>query len=166
MVHRFQCPLYLIFLISNLVIGLPAEQLQAVSRSSMPIWGNHCGFDHGDLGKTGGGRCKDKLDCACRKHDYCFKDVPFPNCYCDHQFRKELKRFRGARPGEEAMRVAILGYFHLAVCKYPVDVFNGLKKCRKCTRIFGWKKCWNTLCTKTRCIMFYGFGLSGTKKKC
>lgn len=57
--------------------------------------GNWCGPCH--TGKSPSTRCIDRLDCACRAHDLCFRRYFTDYCQCDVSFVKRLKTIGGSK---------------------------------------------------------------------
>lgn len=66
---------------------------RAICFPKVPAHGNWCGPCHtGQSSKT---RCKDRLDCACRAHDLCYRRFYTDYCLCDISFVKRLKKISG-----------------------------------------------------------------------
>lgn len=53
----------------------------------IPIWGAWCGPGHG------GGEPKDTLDTLCMRHDRCYVERGYFDCWCDARLREEIRRF-------------------------------------------------------------------------
>lgn len=58
-------------------------------------YGNWCGPCH--TGKSPSTRCIDRLDCACRAHDLCYRRYFTDYCQCDVNFVNSLMTIRGSR---------------------------------------------------------------------
>lgn len=76
-----------------------------------PVWGNWCGPGHGS------GTPIDTLDTLCMRHDKCYGQRGYFDCYCDAQLKAEIGRFSG-RMGwrERAVAAAITVWFSVTPC--------------------------------------------------
>lgn len=55
--------------------------------AGIPIWGAWCGPGHG------GGVPEDTFDTLCMRHDRCYIERGYFDCWCDSRFRQEIRRF-------------------------------------------------------------------------
>lgn len=102
------------------------RQFSTSSRLSIPIHGNWCGPGHGGVLSTE--PCIDRLDCACRAHDFCYSRYQSANCRCDTDVRDAMP---GPKTAKEHL---VAAYFNLSPCQAPKES-SYVKNCRKCSNI-------------------------------
>jgi hypothetical protein len=94
-------------------IGLPANQITP-EQLSFPVYGNYCGFGHGD--PTGNTPPIDAVDAVCREHDRCYRLLGDFDGRCDHNLIESMPTAIASTPspiGKKAGLLALL-YFSLA----------------------------------------------------
>ncbi len=64
----------------------PLRERTGIS-AGIPIWGAWCGPGHG------GGEPEDTFDTLCMRHDRCYIERGYFDCWCDARFRDEIHRF-------------------------------------------------------------------------
>ena len=64
----------------------PLRERTGIS-AGIPIWGAWCGPGHG------GGEPEDTFDTLCMRHDRCYIERGYFDCWCDARFRDEIQRF-------------------------------------------------------------------------
>jgi hypothetical protein len=101
-------------LVSELAkIGSPDNQITP-QQLSFPIYGNYCGFGHGD--PTGNTPPIDAVDAVCREHDRCYMLLGDFDCRCDRNLIEIMPSAIASTPspmGKKAGFLALL-YFSLA----------------------------------------------------
>jgi hypothetical protein len=94
-------------------IGLPANHITP-EQLSFPIYGNYCGFGHGD--PTGNTAPIDAVDAVCREHDRCYALLGDFDCRCDRNLIEIMPSAIASTSslvGKKAGFLALL-YFSLA----------------------------------------------------
>jgi hypothetical protein len=94
-------------------IGLPANQITP-EQLSFPVYGNYCGFGHGD--PTGNTPPIDAVDAVCREHDRCYALLGDFDYRCDRNLIEIMPSAIASTPspvGKKAGFLALL-YFSLA----------------------------------------------------
>jgi Phospholipase A2 len=94
-------------------LGLPEDQ-NTPQQLSFPVYGNYCGFGHGD--PTGSTPPIDAVDAVCRQHDLCYRLLGDFDCQCDRHFIESMPSAIASTPspiGKHAGFLALL-YFSLA----------------------------------------------------
>jgi hypothetical protein len=95
------------------ILGLPEDQ-DTPQQLSFPVYGNYCGFGHGD--PTGNTPPIDAVDAVCRQHDLCYRLLGDFDCQCDRHFIEIMPSAIASTPspiGKHAGFLALL-YFSLA----------------------------------------------------
>jgi len=102
------------FLVSELAkIGGSDSQITP-QQLSFPVYGNYCGFGHGD--PTGNTPPIDAVDAVCREHDRCYGLLGDFDDRCDHNLIEIMPSAIASTPspiGKKAGLLALL-YFSLA----------------------------------------------------
>lgn len=127
----------LLLLLANAAAAVPSTQdVQAVSRIKMKVYGNWCGPKHG------GGPAKNALDLACKYHDHCYSRHGYFNCKCDVDLVRRVRRLKSRRL--RIIGMPIKAFFKHSACKGPVKRLSlcGFRPCRRCKRtwIVSWAK--------------------------
>jgi hypothetical protein len=94
-------------------IGLPDNQI-APQQLRFPVYGNYCGFGHGD--PTGNTPPIDAVDAVCREHDRCYRLLGDFDGRCDRNLIEIMPSAIASTPspvGKKAGLLALL-YFSLA----------------------------------------------------
>ena len=94
-------------------LGLPEDQ-NPPQQLSFPVYGNYCGFGHGD--PTGNTPPIDAVDAVCRQHDLCYRLLGDFDCQCDRHFVEIMPSAIASTPspiGKHAGFLVLL-YFSLA----------------------------------------------------
>jgi hypothetical protein len=94
-------------------LGLP-DSLITAEQLSLPVYGNYCGFGHGD--PTGNTPPIDMVDAVCREHDLCYSLLGDFDKQCDRHFIESMPSAIASTPspiGKKAGLLALL-YFSLA----------------------------------------------------
>jgi hypothetical protein len=97
-------------------IGLPDNQINQITpqQLSFPVYGNYCGFGHGD--PTGNTPPIDAVDAVCREHDGCYRLLGDFDSRCDSNLIESMPSAIASTPsaiGKKAGFLALL-YFSLA----------------------------------------------------
>jgi hypothetical protein len=95
------------------ILGSPDKQITP-QQLSFPVYGNYCGFDHGD--PTGNTPPIDAVDAVCREHDLCYRLLGDFDRQCDRHFIESMPSAIASTPspiGKKAGLLALL-YFSLA----------------------------------------------------
>ena len=95
------------------ILGLPDNQITP-QQLSFPVYGNYCGFGHGD--PTGKTPPIDAVDAVCREHDLCYRLLGDFDRQCDRHFIESMPLAIASTPspiGRNAGLLALL-YFSLA----------------------------------------------------
>ena len=95
------------------ILGLPDNQITP-QQLSFPVYGNYCGFGHGD--PTGNTPPIDAVDAVCREHDLCYQLLGDFDRQCDRHFIESMPLAIASTPspiGRNAGFLALL-YFSLA----------------------------------------------------
>jgi Phospholipase A2 len=94
-------------------IGLSDSEITQ-ERLSFPVYGNYCGFGHGD--PTGNTPPVDAVDAVCREHDRCYALHGLFDWRCDQELIESMPDAIASTPsaiGKKAGLLALL-YFSLA----------------------------------------------------
>src|ERR671916_217277 len=94
-------------------LGLPEDQITP-QQLSFPVYGNYCGFGHGD--PTGNTPPIDAVDAVCREHDGCYRLLGDFDSRCDSNLIESMPSAIASTPsaiGKKAGFLALL-YFSLA----------------------------------------------------
>lgn len=88
----------------------PLRERTGIS-AGIPIWGAWCGPGHG------GGQPEDTFDTLCMRHDRCYIERGYFDCWCDARFRDEIRRF-GPRmeTDERVVAAATTVWFTVTPC--------------------------------------------------
>jgi hypothetical protein len=95
------------------ILGSPDNRITP-QHLSFPVYGNYCGFDHGD--PTGNTPPIDAVDAVCREHDLCYRLLGDFDRQCDRHFIESMPSAIASTPspiGKKAGLLALL-YFSLA----------------------------------------------------
>ncbi len=94
-------------------IGPPDNQGRP-QRLSLPVYGNYCGFGHGD--PTGNTPPIDAVDAVCREHDRCYSLLGDFDRRCDRKFIESMPSAIASTPSPIGKNAGLLGllYFSLA----------------------------------------------------
>ncbi len=81
---------------------------------SFPVYGNYCGFGHGD--PTGKTPPIDAVDAVCRKHDLCYRLRGDFDHRCDHDLIENMPDAIASTPSPQGKNAGLLAllYFSLA----------------------------------------------------
>jgi hypothetical protein len=102
------------FVISELTkIGLSDSELTQ-QQLSLPVYGNYCGFGHGD--PTGNTPPVDAVDAVCREHDRCYALHGLFDRRCDQDFVESMPSAIASTKSPIGKKAGLLGllYFSLA----------------------------------------------------
>ena len=94
-------------------LGLPEDQITP-QQLSFPVYGNYCGFGHGD--PTGNTPPIDAVDAVCREHNRCYRLLGDFDRRCDRDLIESMPSAIASTPspiGKNAGLLALL-YFSLA----------------------------------------------------
>jgi hypothetical protein len=81
---------------------------------SLPVYGNYCGFGHGD--PTWNTPPIDAVDAVCREHDRCYALLGDFDSRCDQDFIESMPSAIASTPSPAGKKAGLLGllYFSLA----------------------------------------------------
>ena len=93
--------------------GLPGNR-GAPQQLSLPVYGNYCGFGHGD--PTWNTPPIDAVDAVCREHDRCYALLGDFDSRCDQDFIESMPSAIASTPSPAGKKAGLLGllYFSLA----------------------------------------------------
>lgn len=95
---------------AQMVSEQPADG-DIITLDGIPFWGNWCGPGHGS------GIPIDTLDTLCMRHDLCYGERGYFDCYCDAQLRAEIDRYADRMTGgERLMAAAVKTAFSVGLC--------------------------------------------------
>ena len=94
-------------------IGLSDSELTQ-QQLSLPVYGNYCGFGHGD--PTGNTPPVDAVDAVCREHDRCYALHGLFDRRCDRDFVESMPSAIASTKSPIGKKAGLLGllYFSLA----------------------------------------------------
>ena len=106
-------------------LGLADDQITP-QRLSFPVYGNYCGFGHGD--PTGNTPPIDAVDAVCREHDLCYGLLGDFDRQCDRHFIESMPSAIAITPSPVGRCAGLLALLYFSVAEQNLALGKTLVK--------------------------------------
>jgi hypothetical protein len=92
---------------------LGSEDQISPEKLSFPVYGNYCGFGHGD--PTGKTPPIDAVDAVCREHDLCYRLRGDFDRRCDHNLIENMPDAISSTPSQQGKNAGLLALLYFSL---------------------------------------------------